>query len=99
VPTWSEKRLHELGVIQMAHTPARAWNPTMIGTWATVVLIIIALVAVIAVMAFYAGVQYNRTEELERRLSVAEEASRKAELLEASKAGQVGHEEPKKERK
>lgn len=87
-PSWIIRRLHDLGVIIMAELPPRSyWNPTMIGTWVSVIGLIVILVSVIAGGAFYMGAMHQQNIQTEERLRQVEADSRKAKELELLNKG------------
>lgn len=82
-PSWIIRRLRDLGVIIMAELPPRSyWNPTMIGTWCSVITLVIALITIIAIGGFYVGIQYQQIQTLEERLGKAEQNAEKTKELE-----------------
>lgn len=82
-----QKYLLALHITTMAKPTTPYWNPAMVGTWCTVIALVIVLVSLIAGGAFYLGVQHQKYEEMNQRLQKAEEDARRAAMLEASKSG------------
>lgn len=94
--TWSQRRSLDLHITTMTAPAKPYWNNTMVGTWVSVVGLILVLVGIIAGGAFYMGAQHQKYEQMNERLKKAEEDAQKAKMLEAAKAGQeVGHDKPK----
>lgn len=91
-----QKYLLALHITTMAKPTTPYWNPAMVGTWCTVIALVVVLVSLIAGGAFYLGIQHQKYEDVQRRLLKAEEDAATAKTLEATRAGGAGHEEENK---
>lgn len=108
-PFWVQRAV-DLQLTTMAAPTKPYWNPTMVSAWCAVVGVLLVLISMVVGLWYFTwqtalaeGIQRGKTEvetqQLKERLAVAEDAARRSELFEASKSGQVGHENSNTEKK
>lgn len=101
--SWIKTRLYELGVIDMETQPTRP--PGFFFNYSTALFYLAIIAAVCggfwwtwqqaSLAGYERGKQDIRLQMMEQRLTEAESTAKKAALLEASKAGDVGHKKEK----
>lgn len=77
-----QRYLINLHLKEMADEPTKPyWNPQMIGTWCSVVGLIIILVSLIATGAFALGMMWEKNSTMERELQDVKKTAEKARDL------------------